>query len=105
MTELDSVTEQGSVTTQSTTQPTDLEEDTKDQMTEEKKGDQEEEEQSPESDDWATFKADGIEFQINLKERLERERRDSEARQDVEKEDDDVERYFIGELRTVNIFI
>lgn len=89
--------EQDFVTAPSTAQSTVLEED----MTEEKKGDKEEGEENPESDDWAVFKADGVEFQINLKERLEKERKDNGTEQDVEKnddDDDDVERYFIGEL-------
>lgn len=88
--------EQDLVTALSTAQSTVLEED----MTEEKKGDKEEGEENPESDDWAVFKADGVEFQINLKERLEKERKDNGTEQDVEKDDDDddVERYFIGEL-------
>lgn len=88
--------EQNFVTAPTTAQSTVLEED----MTEEKKGDKEEGEKNPESDDWAVFKADGVEFQINLKERLEKERKDNATEQDAEKDDDDddVERYFIGEL-------
>lgn len=65
---------------------------------EEKEEDNEDDEQQLESEGWAVFKADGVEFQINLKERLEKMRKDKDAKQDDEKEDDeDVERYFIGE--------
>lgn len=61
---------------------------------EEKEEDKEDDEEQLESEGWAVFKADGVEFQINLKERLEKMRKDKDA----EKEDDeDVERYFIGE--------
>lgn len=52
-----------------------------------------------ESEGWAVFKADGVEFQLNLKEKLEKDRKDLSIKQDAEKEDDeDVERYFIGEI-------
>lgn len=65
---------------------------------EEKEEDKEDDEQALESEGWAVFKADGVEFQINLKEKLEKMRKDKDAKQDAEKEDDeDVERYFIGE--------
>lgn len=95
------MTEQDSLTAQSPTQPAVLEADSKG-LTEEKKTEdkEEEEEHNPESEDWAVFKADGVEFQINLKERLERERQDNRAEQDEkDDDDDDVERYFIGGLR------
>lgn len=86
----------------STTQPTVLEEDTNGLIEEKETEAEKEDEQDPDSEDWAVFKADGVEFQINLKERLERERKDTGAEQDAEKadddDDDDVERYFIGEL-------
>ncbi|KAI3374317.1 hypothetical protein L3Q82_006158 [Scortum barcoo] len=63
---------------------------------EKKKDDNEEDEQSLESEGWAIFKADGVEFQLNLKQRVESERKDNDAENDAEKEeDDDVERYFI----------
>lgn len=70
-------------------------------MEEKKTEDKEEEEENAESEDWAVFKADGVEFQINLKERLERERTDSRAEQDGKDDDadDDAERYFIGKLK------
>lgn len=99
--------EQDSVTAPSTAQSTVLEGDMGEMM-KEKKGDREEGEKNPESDDWAVFKADGVEFQINLKERLEKERKDKATEQDVEEEgdddDDDVERYFIGELSLFSTF-
>ncbi|XP_063742772.1 myosin light chain kinase 3 isoform X2 [Eleginops maclovinus] len=52
----------------------------------------EEEEQSLESEGWAVFTADGIDFQLNLKQRVEREREENE---EDEEDDEDVERYFI----------
>lgn len=65
---------------------------------EEKEEDKEDDEEQLESEGWAVFKADGVEFQINLKERLEKMRTDKDAKHDAEKDDDeDVERYFIGE--------
>lgn len=79
-----------------------VEEDTKSQVEEEqeeKKEDKEEEEQTLESEGWAIFKADGVEFQLNLKQTLEKARKDSGAEHDAEKDDeDDLEHYFIGEL-------
>ncbi|XP_029686862.1 myosin light chain kinase 2, skeletal/cardiac muscle isoform X3 [Takifugu rubripes] len=95
------VTEQDSVTVHSPTQSTVLEEgpegSSQGLMEEKKTEDKEEEEEKAESEDWAIFKADGVEFQINLKERLERERTDSRAEQDEKDDDadDDAERYFI----------
>ncbi|XP_008301306.1 myosin light chain kinase 3 isoform X2 [Stegastes partitus] len=64
---------------------------------EEKREDNEEDEQKLESDGWAVFSADGVEFQFDLKQRLERERKASEVEHDAGKEDadDDAERYFI----------
>lgn len=67
---------------------------------EEKEEDKEDDEQQLESEGWAVFKADGVEFQLNLKEKLEKDRKDQSTKQDAEKEDDeDVERYFIGESK------
>lgn len=67
---------------------------------EEKEEDKEDDEEQLESDGWAVFKADGVEFQLNLKEKLEKDRKDQSTKQDAEKEDDeDVERYFIGESK------
>lgn len=66
---------------------------------EEKEEDKGDDEQQLESEGWAVFKADGVEFQLNLKEKLEKDRKDLSIKQDAEKEDDeDVERYFIGEI-------
>lgn len=74
-----------------------VEENTKSQE-EEKKEDNEEEEEKLESEGWAVFRADGIQLQLDLKQRVERERREKDAEMDAEKEDDEnVERYFIGE--------
>lgn len=67
---------------------------------EEKEEDKEDDEQQLESEGWAVFKADGVEFQLNLKEKLEKDRKDQSLKQDAEKDDDeDVERYFIGEMK------
>lgn len=64
----------------------------------EKKKVSEEDEQRLESEGWAVFRADGVEFQLNLKQRVAAARKDNDAEQDAEKEDDDdAERYFIGE--------
>lgn len=95
------VTEQDSLTAQSPTQSAVLEADSKGLTEEEKTEDKEEEGHDPDSEDWAVFKADGVEFQINLKERLERERQDNRAEQEEkdDDDDDDVERYLIGGLR------
>ncbi|XP_056247797.1 myosin light chain kinase 2, skeletal/cardiac muscle isoform X2 [Seriola aureovittata] len=60
---------------------------------EKKREHNEDEEQKLESEDWAVFRADGVEFQINLKQRLERERKENAA--EKEDDDDDAERYFI----------
>ncbi|KAM9349517.1 uncharacterized protein mylk4a isoform 2-T2 [Symphorus nematophorus] len=66
------------------------------EVVEKKKEDNDEEEERLESEGWAVFKADGVEFQLNLKEKLERERKDNDAAHEAEKEDDDEEeRYFI----------
>ncbi|XP_023126249.2 myosin light chain kinase 2, skeletal/cardiac muscle isoform X2 [Amphiprion ocellaris] len=64
---------------------------------EEEKEDNEEDEQKLESEGWAVFRADGVEFRFDLKQRLEREVKESESENDAEKvaEDDDAERYFI----------
>ncbi|XP_051256315.1 myosin light chain kinase 2, skeletal/cardiac muscle isoform X3 [Dicentrarchus labrax] len=60
---------------------------------EEEKKEDEEDEQSLESEGWAVFRADGVEFQLNLKQRLERERKDNDA--EKEDDEDEAERYFI----------
>lgn len=64
---------------------------------EEKEEDKEDEEQQLESEGWAVFKTEGVEFQLNLKEKLEKERKEQITKEDAVKEhDEDVERYFIG---------
>ncbi|XP_049454826.1 myosin light chain kinase 2, skeletal/cardiac muscle isoform X3 [Epinephelus fuscoguttatus] len=61
-----------------------------------KKEENEGDEQKLESDGWAVFKADGVEFQIDLKERLERVLKENAAKKDAEEEgDEDAEQYFI----------
>ncbi|XP_035526208.1 myosin light chain kinase 2, skeletal/cardiac muscle isoform X2 [Morone saxatilis] len=60
---------------------------------EEEKKEDEEDEQSLESEGWAVFRADGVEFKLNLKQRLERERKDNDAAK--EDDEDEAERYFI----------
>ncbi|XP_041805200.1 myosin light chain kinase 2, skeletal/cardiac muscle isoform X2 [Chelmon rostratus] len=75
-----------------------VEEHTKSRVVEEeeKAENNEEDEQRLESEGWAVFRADGVEFQLNLKQRVESERRDNDAEDDAEKEDEDeAERYFI----------
>ncbi|XP_067462108.1 myosin light chain kinase 2, skeletal/cardiac muscle isoform X2 [Thunnus thynnus] len=64
---------------------------------EERKEDHKEVEQNLESEGWAVFRADGVEFQLDLKERVERARKENDAESDEKKEDDDddAERYFI----------
>lgn len=66
------------------------------QVTEEKKENDEEDK----DDGWAVFKADGVEMQFDLKQRLEMLRKEAEAEKEEEEEEDDVERYFIGETCT-----
>ncbi|XP_047446142.1 myosin light chain kinase 2, skeletal/cardiac muscle isoform X2 [Mugil cephalus] len=62
-------------------------------MEEEKK---EDEEQKLESEGWAIFRADGVEVQLNLKERVERARMENDAvKKEEEDGDDNAERYFI----------
>ncbi|XP_019955170.2 myosin light chain kinase 2, skeletal/cardiac muscle isoform X1 [Paralichthys olivaceus] len=61
-------------------------------LEEEERGDREEDVQKLETEGWAVFRADGVEIQLNLKQRLERERKENDAE---EEEDDDAERYFI----------
>ncbi|XP_041658380.1 myosin light chain kinase 2, skeletal/cardiac muscle isoform X2 [Cheilinus undulatus] len=63
---------------------------------EEKKENEEDDEKSLESDGWAVFRADGVEIKLDLKERVERERREKEEEKaEEEEDDDDIERYFI----------
>ncbi|CAB1448493.1 unnamed protein product [Pleuronectes platessa] len=64
-----------------------VEEPTKSQVTEEeKRGDREEDEQKLESEGWAVFRADGVEIQLNLKQRLEREKKGNDAEKEEEEE-------------------
>ncbi|XP_070830781.1 myosin light chain kinase 2, skeletal/cardiac muscle [Chaetodon trifascialis] len=75
-----------------------VEEHTKNQVVEEEqeKENNVEDEQELESEGWAVFRADGVEIQLNLKQRVERERQEIDAEHDGEKEDEDeAERYFI----------
>lgn len=69
-----------------------VEEHSQTQMVE-KTEDEEEDGKMPESDGWAIFKADGVEIKFDLKERVERERK--EKVKEEEEEDDEVERYYI----------
>lgn len=55
---------------------------------------EEEEEQRNGSEDWAVFKADGVELQFSLKDKLEGEKTEQEPEKDDE--DADAERFFIG---------
>lgn len=76
-----------------------MEELTKSQVVEEEeeKDDTREDEQKLESEGWAVFRADGVEFQLNLKQRVERERNDNAEHDAGKDDDDDAEQYFIGE--------
>ncbi|XP_068427505.1 myosin light chain kinase 2, skeletal/cardiac muscle isoform X2 [Clinocottus analis] len=59
-------------------------------------GEEDEEEEEQTSEGWAVFRADGIQFQLDLKQRVERERKENDADKDAEEADDDnAERYFI----------
>ncbi|XP_034470276.1 myosin light chain kinase 2, skeletal/cardiac muscle isoform X2 [Hippoglossus hippoglossus] len=65
-------------------------------LEEEKRGDREEEERKLESEGWAVFRADGVEIQLNLKQRLEREKKGNDAgKEEEEEEEEEAERYFI----------
>ncbi|KAM9323336.1 uncharacterized protein mylk4a [Pholidichthys leucotaenia] len=54
---------------------------------------QEREEDKSESEGWAVFAADGVEFQFNLKQKLEKENKESTAEKDAD--DENPEQYFI----------
>ncbi|KAK5919617.1 hypothetical protein CgunFtcFv8_023493 [Champsocephalus gunnari] len=54
----------------------------------------EEEDQSLESEGWAVFSTDGMDFQLNLKQRVERARKEMDEEKEDD-EDEEVERYFI----------
>ncbi|XP_044076520.1 myosin light chain kinase 2, skeletal/cardiac muscle isoform X2 [Siniperca chuatsi] len=63
---------------------------------EKKKEDNKGDDQRLKSEDWAVFRADGVEFQLNLKQRVKRARKENDAENYAEEEDDeDAERYFI----------
>ncbi|XP_028283622.1 myosin light chain kinase 3 isoform X2 [Parambassis ranga] len=64
------------------------------QENEEEEKEDEKDEENLESEGWAIFRADGIEVKIDLKQRVERERKEQDAGEDVDN-DDDAERYFI----------
>ncbi|XP_068614404.1 myosin light chain kinase 2, skeletal/cardiac muscle-like [Brachionichthys hirsutus] len=53
---------------------------------------EEERKEDNQEEGWAVFRADGVEFQLNLKQRVEREREDNDAEKE---DDDDIQRYFI----------
>ncbi|XP_077375817.1 uncharacterized protein mylk4a isoform X2 [Festucalex cinctus] len=56
---------------------------------------EEDDEDQEEQEDWAVFRADGVEFQFDLKQRLERERTEKKAKTEEEKKPGDEEQYFI----------
>ncbi|KAF7222445.1 myosin light chain kinase 2, skeletal/cardiac muscle isoform X1 [Nothobranchius furzeri] len=64
---------------------------------EQKKDINEEDEQRPHCADWAVFKADGIEIQMNLREKVEIERQEysDDLKKEEDEVDDDAERFFI----------
>ncbi|KAF7665936.1 hypothetical protein LDENG_00127430 [Lucifuga dentata] len=89
------------VSTSTVTEEDSTEEHMKSQAKEEEKKEENEEQfkqDKLESDGWAVFKADGVTVQLDLKERVERARKENDAEKEKEEEeefDDDVERYFI----------
>ncbi|XP_072220414.1 uncharacterized protein mylk4a [Leuresthes tenuis] len=75
-----------------------LEENTKSQViedVEEKRVGDMADGQEPDSESWAIFKADGVEFQLNLKQRLERKENDAENDDERRHDDEDAEKFFI----------
>ncbi|KAM4552613.1 uncharacterized protein mylk4a isoform 2-T2 [Odontesthes bonariensis] len=75
-----------------------LEENTKSQViedVEEKRDDNMEDGQELDSESWAIFKADGVEFQLNLKQRLERKENNAENDDERRHEDEDAEKFLI----------
>ena len=62
------------------------------EVKEEEEG-EEEEQMNPEG--WAVFKADGVEFHMDLLKKLQKKR--DEVQDTEPEEDDDAERHFIGE--------
>ncbi|KAM4556752.1 uncharacterized protein mylk4a [Fundulus diaphanus] len=65
----------------------------KEEEREEQQKEDEEDEQGSKHEDWAMFKADGVEIQLNLKGKLEKERQ--ENADEKKPEDDHAERFFI----------
>ncbi|XP_012731139.2 myosin light chain kinase 2, skeletal/cardiac muscle isoform X2 [Fundulus heteroclitus] len=65
----------------------------KEEEREEQQKEDEEDDQGSQHEDWAMFKADGVEIQLNLKEKLEKERQ--ENADGKKPEDDHAERFFI----------
>uniref|UniRef100_A0A672JDS3 Myosin light chain kinase family, member 4a n=1 Tax=Salarias fasciatus TaxID=181472 RepID=A0A672JDS3_SALFA len=65
------------------------EEEEEEEEEEEKRQDDEDDEQKLESEGWAVFKADGVEFKLNLKQRVEGERKENSAENNAEKDEDD----------------
>lgn len=57
----------------------------------------EDDDESSEHEDWACFKADGIQIQFNLKEKLEKGKLENADEKTTD--DDQSERFFIGESR------
>ncbi|XP_077471290.1 myosin light chain kinase 2, skeletal/cardiac muscle isoform X2 [Stigmatopora argus] len=53
------------------------------------------EEEKQDQADWAVFKTDGVEFQFDLKKRLEQERKENKTKTEEKKEPGDVQQYFI----------
>ncbi|XP_029930117.1 myosin light chain kinase 2, skeletal/cardiac muscle isoform X2 [Myripristis murdjan] len=63
---------------------------------EEEKAEEEDEKQNLESDGWAVFRADGVEIQMELKQRVEKKRQEENVTESKDDDDDDdAERYFI----------
>nr|XP_057924208.1 myosin light chain kinase 2, skeletal/cardiac muscle isoform X2 [Doryrhamphus excisus] len=60
-----------------------------------KKEGKEEDEDEQEQEDWAVFRADGVEFQFDLKERLEREKKETKPKNEEEKENEYMQQYYI----------
>ncbi|XP_017277856.1 myosin light chain kinase 2, skeletal/cardiac muscle [Kryptolebias marmoratus] len=75
-------------------------ENQEDKEVEQEKDDNEDYEQKPLSEDWAIFRADGVEIQLNLKERIENVTKEFNAENgvqtvDEDDDDDDTEKFFI----------
>lgn len=70
-------------------------ENQEDKAVEEEKDGNEDDEPKPQTEDWAIFSADGVEIQLNLKERIDNA---GNGEQTQEEDDDDTEKFFIGEF-------